>query len=585
MTQNIRIELLDPHPDNPRLLLREDVIKTIRHQLRAYGEYDPMHAIIVRPIRERFQIIAGHHRVEAARREELAEIPAWVREMDDEEAFMQLVLSNAQSELAPLERGFHALAATESKFSIRDYAGKVQRSKSMVQVEVSAAKVALSSQLDKSQLLNRANQLAEIHAAPEHCQPALVERLVKDKWNVKVTAQKVKDVLAVKPPRGYDDVFTQDEVQLAVAQGLDVTEITVRGVRAIERARADIRDVQFQIDEYLLLFETWLSEHGGWDYKATAAEAERILDLQRNLRAEEAAKAAKLKRAITLPEWNAATSAEREAALAVVNPKAKLLKQSSDSIEWAQWSWNPVTGCEHNCPYCYARDLAERHYPQKFVPSLVPEALSAPMNMLPPKEAEKDLGLRNIFTCSMADLFGNWVPDQWIWRVLEIAAACPAWNFLMLTKFPQRLAEFDFPDNVWVGTSVDLQARVANAERALKKVRAKTKWVSIEPLIEPIEMDFSLVQWVVIGGASPSAATDGTPATPAWKPPRLWVADVTARAHRAGCEVYHKTNLNFERLRNYPGFTEGEPVEAPEVFRYLNKGGSGLVNVSIKKVS
>jgi hypothetical protein len=58
---------------------------------------------------------------------------------------------------------------------------------------------------------------------------------------------------------------------------------------------------------------------------------------------------------------------------------------------------------------------------------------------------------------------------------------------------------------------------------------------------------------------------------------------VTARAYRAGCEVYHKTNLNFERLRNYPGFTEPEPTEAPEVFRYLNKGGNGLVEISKAK--
>ena len=42
--------------------------------------------------------------------------------------------------------------------------------------------------------------------------------------------------------------------------------------------------------------------------------------------------------------------------------------------------------------------------------------------------------------------------------------------------FPHRVAEFDFPDNAWVGTTVDCQARVANAEKAFRKVRAGVKW-------------------------------------------------------------------------------------------------------------
>jgi protein gp37 len=139
------------------------------------------------------------------------------------------------------------------------------------------------------------------------------------------------------------------------------------------------------------------------------------------------------------------------------------------------------------------------------------------------------------------------------------------WNFLFLTKFPQRLKEFSpFPRNAWVGTTVDLQARVANAERAMRQVDAAVKWVSIEPLIEPITIDFSIFQWIVIGGASASTQT------PEWKPPRSWVIDLTARALEAGCAVYHKTNLNSERLRNYPGVMTKEPDRAPAVFQYLS---------------
>jgi len=129
-----------------------------------------------------------------------------------------------------------------------------------------------------------------------------------------------------------------------------------------------------------------------------------------------------------------------------------------------------------------------------------------------------------------------------------------------LTKFPQRLAEFDLPDNLWAGTSIDRQERVPNAERAMRKIKAKVKWLSIEPLLEPIEFDFTLVDWVVIGGASASTQT------PDWRPPRQWVIDLTARAKKAGCQVYWKTNLNPERLREYPGVEVKEPEHAPEEF-------------------
>jgi hypothetical protein len=66
--------------------------------------------------------------------------------------------------------------------------------------------------------------------------------------------------------------------------------------------------------------------------------------------------------------------------------KLATFNQVNDNIGWARWSWNPVTGCLHNCDYCYARDIAERFYPQKFEPTFFPERLDAPANTkLPPR--------------------------------------------------------------------------------------------------------------------------------------------------------------------------------------------------------
>src|SRR5215204_6790015 len=104
----IPIDLIDAHPQNPRLVPREDVIEAIAANINGSG-FDPAHSIIVRPVGNRYQILSGHNRVEAARRAELTSVSAWSREMDDSAAYMELVRSNAQGELSPLEKGWHAL--------------------------------------------------------------------------------------------------------------------------------------------------------------------------------------------------------------------------------------------------------------------------------------------------------------------------------------------------------------------------------------------------------------------------------------------------------------------------------------------
>ena len=151
-------------------------------------------------------------------------------------------------------------------------------------------------------------------------------------------------------------------------------------------------------------------------------------------------------------------------------------------------------------------------------------------------------------------------------RLDEMARHNPKWRFLTLTKFPQRANEFEFPDNVWMGTTVDAQSRVANAEAAFETIRCKTKWLSVEPLLQPLHFEhLDRFQWIVIGGASRSEKT------PEWVPPFDWVADLQRDARAAGCKVYHKTNLALGdaiRVREFP-WTETRPHALPKSFRYL----------------
>ena len=139
------------------------------------------------------------------------------------------------------------------------------------------------------------------------------------------------------------------------------------------------------------------------------------------------------------------------------------------SIDWADMSWNPVTGCRHDCPYCYAAKTAKRFggydgalaedvwgrihvldspaqriqkngktatapFPFFFEPTLHRYRLGEPIHVEMP---------RSIFVCSMADLFGRWVPTDWIVEVFDACLAAPQHNYIFLTKNPNRYIELD----------------------------------------------------------------------------------------------------------------------------------------------
>ena len=155
-----------------------------------------------------------------------------------------------------------------------------------------------------------------------------------------------------------------------------------------------------------------------------------------------------------------------------------------------------------------------------------------------------------MFVCSMADLFGKWVPADWINAVLDVIRQTPQWNYLLLSKFPVRMAEFDYPPNVWLGTSCDYQHTVKRAESAFTKIKASgfagVCWLSCEPMMSELTFNsLEMFDWVVIGGASKSTQT------PEFKPPRSWINHLESQAMESGCAIYEKTNL-LSRILEYP---------------------------------
>lgn len=238
-------------------------------------------------------------------------------------------------------------------------------------------------------------------------------------------------------------------------------------------------------------------------------------------------------------------------------------------IDWCDSTWNPVTGCLHGCEYCYARNIAHRFggfteledtnldyekicesniveiekplkylnskgkigktaYPFFFKPTLYRYKLNEPQKW------KKD---RNIFVCSMADLFGLWVPDSWVEEVFAACKKAPQHNYLFLTKNPKRyekILDRYMPPNMWFGWS---QTGPMGDKCNFSTHHSIKTFISIEPLLEPFkEFHIKGIEWVIVG-AETGRRKDKV------VPERKWIEDITKECERNGIPIFMKSSL------------------------------------------
>lgn len=254
-------------------------------------------------------------------------------------------------------------------------------------------------------------------------------------------------------------------------------------------------------------------------------------------------------------------------------------------IDWCDSTWNPVTGCLHGCEYCYARRVAERFstehknprpyipvsdvptrrvrtkpepYPYGFKPTFHRYRLDEPARWSKP---------RTIFVCSMADLFGDWVPDEWIREVFQACEDAPWHRYLFLSKNPGRYCNLEragiMPkgDNFWFGATFDhsnwpghdgpheIPGRPTTFALHGKMVHdagdfyypaypEKNRFVSFEPLLYDIgaHIGSTGAQWHIIGAETGNRK--GKVATQ-----REWVEHIVEYSDRNHIPVFMKESL------------------------------------------
>jgi len=220
------------------------------------------------------------------------------------------------------------------------------------------------------------------------------------------------------------------------------------------------------------------------------------------------------------------------------------------NIEWTDATWNPVRGCSlisDGCTHCYAMKQAHRFSgPGKAYEGLTELGPDGPRwnGKITLVESELDKPLRwkrprKIFINSMSDLFHEAVSFEFIDQVLAIAALCPQHIFIVLTKRPERMAEYfqvspgfrnmraqwsmngvPFPlPNLWLGVSVEDQKTADDRIPPLLECPAAVRFVSYEPALGPVDFreiaegGWPNLDWVICGGESGPGAR---PMHPDW---------------------------------------------------------------------
>lgn len=187
----------------------------------------------------------------------------------------------------------------------------------------------------------------------------------------------------------------------------------------------------------------------------------------------------------------------------------------NSAIEWTHHTFNPWIGCTKvspACDHCYAEAWDKRYEGGTHWGAKAERRRTKTWGMpIKWNKQAADAGMRlRVFCASLADVFDNQVPEEWRSDLWDLIRKTPNLDWLLLTKRPQNILKMlpgDWGlgyDNVWMGTTVENQIEADRRIPYLVRVPAAVRFLSMEPLLGPVELGDHLyaIDWVITGGES-----------------------------------------------------------------------------------
>ncbi len=185
------------------------------------------------------------------------------------------------------------------------------------------------------------------------------------------------------------------------------------------------------------------------------------------------------------------------------------------SIALTNNTFNPWMGCTKvspGCANCYAETMMDKIYQRvKWGKGQERQRTSIQKWKEPLKWQKQAVssGQRiKVFCSSLADVFDSEVPQAWrddLWQLIE---ECQNLDWQLLTKRPENVMSMipanwveALPSHIWLGTSVETQQYASRVD-VLRSIPAKIRFLSCEPLLGPLQLDLSGIDWVIVGGES-----------------------------------------------------------------------------------
>jgi len=242
-------------------------------------------------------------------------------------------------------------------------------------------------------------------------------------------------------------------------------------------------------------------------------------------------------------------------------------KCGNSNIGWCDETRNPIDGCLNDCVYCWApgfkgrfikmpdpqEKAAMRFYHKQIAalmqPKFHPDRLEKMFKEL------KNTPPSRVFVGSTGDMFGPWiqpgaaVSPEHVKAVIETCWRLSQHRFLFLTKFPQELGKYAFPDNCWCGTSISGPGEIERVYQLLQNARYSRRFISLEPYLEkfdiprqPLNLIIGQTPWLIIGGCSAVPEKD----IPKFEPPETWIQPFALAARKSRrFNLYIKSNAGF----------------------------------------